>query len=119
VLDRCRIRWGRVLAVVDDKAVVESQPLEWDSHRLVLGAVRDEMAVTGEGNCAPESRTHAGRLVLTALGLGLRPPGARPGALSAALHPDAARRRQRRSRHGADLSGNYAVQGLVSVNRCT
>jgi len=49
VLDRCRIRWGRVLAVVDDTAVVESQPLEWDGHRLVLGAVRDEMAVTGEG----------------------------------------------------------------------
>ena len=49
VLDRCRIRWGRVLAVVDNTAVVESQPLEWDGHRLVLGAVRDEMAVTGEG----------------------------------------------------------------------
>jgi len=49
VLDRCRIRWDRVLAVVDDTAVVESQPLEWDGHRLVLGAVRDEMAVTGEG----------------------------------------------------------------------
>jgi hypothetical protein len=48
VLDRCRIRWGRVLAVVDDTAAVESQPLEWDGRRLVLGAVRDEMAVTGE-----------------------------------------------------------------------
>ena len=48
VLDRCRIRWGRVLAVVDDTTVVESQPLEWDGRRLVLGAVRDEMAVTGE-----------------------------------------------------------------------
>jgi hypothetical protein len=49
VLDRCRIRWGRVVAVIDDKAVVASQPLEWDGRRLVLGAVRDEMAVTGEG----------------------------------------------------------------------
>ena len=50
VLDRCRIRWGRVVAVIGEKAVVQSQPLEWDGHRLALGAVRDEVAVTGEGN---------------------------------------------------------------------
>ncbi|HEX7536383.1 MAG TPA: DUF6390 family protein [Dermatophilaceae bacterium] len=49
VLDRCRIRWGRVVAVIGDRAVVRSRPLEWDGHRLVLGAVRDEEAVTGEG----------------------------------------------------------------------
>jgi hypothetical protein len=49
VLDRCRIRWGKVVAVIGDRAVVRSQPLEWDGHRLVLGAVRDEEAVTGEG----------------------------------------------------------------------
>ena len=49
VLDRCRIRWGRVVAVTGDKAVVQSQPLEWDGHRLVLGGARDEVAVTGEG----------------------------------------------------------------------
>ena len=49
VLDRCRIRWGRVIAVTGDKAVVQSQPLEWDGHRLVLGGVSDEVAVTGEG----------------------------------------------------------------------
>jgi hypothetical protein len=49
VLDRCRIRWGKVVAVVGDKAVVQSRPLEWDGHHLVLGAVRDEEAVTGEG----------------------------------------------------------------------
>jgi Family of unknown function (DUF6390) len=48
VLDRCRIRWGRVVAVTGDRAVVQSQPLEWVGHRLVLGAVRDEVAVTGE-----------------------------------------------------------------------
>ncbi|NMM32745.1 MAG: hypothetical protein HHJ13_01835 [Phycicoccus sp.] len=29
---------------------MQSQPLEWDGHHLVLGAVRDEVAVTGEGN---------------------------------------------------------------------
>jgi hypothetical protein len=49
VLDRCRIRWGRVVAVTGDHAVVQSRPLEWDGHHLVLGAVRDEVAVTGEG----------------------------------------------------------------------
>jgi len=49
VLDRCRIRWGRVLAIIANTAVVASQPLEWDGHRLVLGAVREEVAVTGEG----------------------------------------------------------------------
>lgn len=49
VLDRCRIRWGRVVAVTGDHAVVQSQPLEWDGHHLVLGAVREEVAVTGDG----------------------------------------------------------------------
>ena len=49
VLDRCRIRWGRVVDVNAETAVVASQPLEWDGHHLVLGAVRNEVAVTGEG----------------------------------------------------------------------
>ena len=30
VLDRCRIRWGKVLAVQGDQVVVESAPLTWD-----------------------------------------------------------------------------------------
>ena len=30
VLDRCRIRWGRVLAVQGDQVVVECSPLTWD-----------------------------------------------------------------------------------------
>jgi len=50
VLDRCRIRWGQVVAVTGDHAVVRSRPLEWDGHHLVLGAVREEVAVTGEGS---------------------------------------------------------------------
>ena len=49
VLDRCRIRWGRITAVIGDQAVVQSQPLVWDGHRLVLGRVRDEVALIGEG----------------------------------------------------------------------
>lgn len=38
VLDRCRIRWGEVVAVSGDSAVVDSQPLLWDGRRLFLGA---------------------------------------------------------------------------------
>jgi hypothetical protein len=37
VLDRCRIRWGRVAALQGDQAVVESQALQWDGRRLWLG----------------------------------------------------------------------------------
>jgi hypothetical protein len=45
VLDRCRIRWGRVLAVEGDQAVVESRPLTWDGDRLQLGPVGTETVV--------------------------------------------------------------------------
>jgi hypothetical protein len=38
VLDRCRIRWGRVTAIGGDAAVVRSQPIQWDGQRLDLGA---------------------------------------------------------------------------------
>lgn len=38
VLDRCRIRWGRVVATLgDDRLVVSSAPLAWDGDRLHLG----------------------------------------------------------------------------------
>ncbi|NCT89387.1 hypothetical protein GXB85_00250 [Cellulomonas sp. APG4] len=42
VLDRCRVRWGEVLAVGPEHAVVRSRPLEWDGHRVVEGALRPE-----------------------------------------------------------------------------
>jgi hypothetical protein len=45
VLDRCRIRWGRVLSVAGDQAVVESRPLTWDGQTLGLGPPRAETAV--------------------------------------------------------------------------
>jgi len=39
VLDRCRIRWGRVVAGVEEgRVLVTSAPLEWDGDRLQLGA---------------------------------------------------------------------------------
>jgi hypothetical protein len=49
VLDRCRIRWGRVLTVTGARAVVRSRSLEWDGRRLALGAPHDEVATTGDG----------------------------------------------------------------------
>ncbi len=42
VLDRCRIRWGRVLAQEGARAVVLSRPLVWDGRRLGLAAPRPE-----------------------------------------------------------------------------
>jgi hypothetical protein len=37
VLDRCRVRWGKVIAVHGDQATVESRPLNWDGRLLTLG----------------------------------------------------------------------------------
>ncbi len=45
VLDRCRIRWGQVLAVQGDQVVVESSPLTWDGQRLAMGPVQAETVV--------------------------------------------------------------------------
>ncbi len=44
VLDRCRIRWGRVTAVHGDQAAVEYRPLSWDGRLLTLGEPASEMA---------------------------------------------------------------------------
>jgi hypothetical protein len=45
VLDRCRIRWGRVLAVQGDQVVVQSRPLTWDGRDLQLGPGATETVV--------------------------------------------------------------------------
>lgn len=42
VLDRCRVRWGRVLSVAPDQLIVESQPLLFEAGRLFLGEPRAE-----------------------------------------------------------------------------
>ncbi len=44
VLDRCRIRWGRVELVTADRAIVRARPLVWDGRRLGYGAPRPETA---------------------------------------------------------------------------
>ena len=42
VLDNCRIRWGAVKGAVEDRLLVESQPLVWDGKSLALGDPRIE-----------------------------------------------------------------------------
>jgi len=48
VLDRCRIRWGRVVEADAGRALVASRPLTWDGGALSLGAPRVE-----EVRCPP------------------------------------------------------------------
>src|SRR3954469_25621371 len=45
VLNRCRIRWGKVVSLQGDQVVVESRPLTWDGHTLGLGEPVTETAV--------------------------------------------------------------------------
>ncbi|HHC09029.1 MAG TPA: GntR family transcriptional regulator [Actinobacteria bacterium] len=52
ILDRCRIRWGRVRSIHGDRVVVEYRPLTWDGRRLDLGEPTVETvvrAVDGHG----------------------------------------------------------------------
>ncbi|MFA1542651.1 DUF6390 family protein [Actinomadura monticuli] len=49
VLDRCRVRWGRVVSVHGDTVTVRSRPLEWDGLGLGLGEPRLETARPGPG----------------------------------------------------------------------
>jgi hypothetical protein len=43
VLDRCRIRWGKVTAIGGDQATVQYRPLRWDGRLLTLGEPLTEM----------------------------------------------------------------------------
>jgi len=47
VLDRCRIRWGRVLEVDGAEATVASRPLTWNGVALGLGAPEPEVVHLG------------------------------------------------------------------------
>lgn len=50
ILDQCRIRWGQVMRVESDTAVVRSRPLTWDGRRLSLGLERPEVVtVSADG----------------------------------------------------------------------
>jgi hypothetical protein len=60
VLDRCRIRWGRVVAVHGDQVVVESRPLTWDGRRLAIGESGTETAVRSLGGVGMVSELEPG-----------------------------------------------------------
>ncbi|MDP9444327.1 MAG: DUF6390 family protein [Actinomycetota bacterium] len=45
VLDKCRIRWGRVRGLHGAHVTVESSPLTWDGRRLELGPPETETAL--------------------------------------------------------------------------
>ena len=86
VLDRCRIRWGKVLAVQGDQVVVESRPLTWDGHTLDLGEPEKETAVRSLDGVGMVGRPRVGGLGLPALGVGVRPADRATGAPLPVLH---------------------------------
>jgi hypothetical protein len=52
VIDRCRIRWGRVVALGEEMIRVVSQPMRFDGSALALGQEREELvrrSVDGAG----------------------------------------------------------------------
>jgi len=52
VLDRCRVRWGRIEAVLGDRVVVRCRTLRFDGHRLLLGEEQleeDRVSLDGVG----------------------------------------------------------------------
>jgi hypothetical protein len=63
VLDRCRIRWGRVTGVDGATASVRSRELVWDGDRLALGALREEVVRIAEDGYALDRRIQVGDTV--------------------------------------------------------
>ena len=56
VLDRCRIRWGRVESVDSDMVEVTSPPLSWDGTTITLAPVRSEQArITVDGRALTDT----------------------------------------------------------------
>ncbi|HET6816479.1 MAG TPA: DUF6390 family protein [Mycobacteriales bacterium] len=52
VIDRCRIRWGRVEAIIDDLALVRTRPLVWNGRKLALGPAAVEQARLRRGGAS-------------------------------------------------------------------
>jgi hypothetical protein len=63
VLDRCRIRWGRLRRIEGATAVVDSSPLLWDGRCLELGAPRAEIVTVSANGRGLTSGLHPGDLV--------------------------------------------------------
>jgi len=64
VLDRCRVRWGRLREIAaGGTAVVDSSPLTWDGHHLGLGMTRPEVVTIAQGGRSLTSTLAPGDLV--------------------------------------------------------
>ena len=65
VLDQCRIRWGTVMEVEGDTAVVRSEPLVLQDDRLSLGPPRPETVVwAADGHGLAERLTPGDRVAM-------------------------------------------------------
>lgn len=63
VLDQCRIRWGTVVAVEGEHAMVRSQPLSWNGRAVSLGSEREESVRWSAGGRALRMGLAPGDLV--------------------------------------------------------
>ena len=63
VLDRCRVRWGRVDAVDGASATVLSRPLVWDGHALGLGSPAVETVTVADDGYALDRAIAPGDVV--------------------------------------------------------
>ena len=72
VLDRCRIRWGQVVSVAGDTAVLRVRPLTWDGAHLDSGPTSSGTGPSRPGRPADGARSASWPMVFPALGLGVR-----------------------------------------------
>ncbi len=72
VLDRCMIRWGRVVETDGEQASVEYQPLAWDGRRLSLGEPAQETARLAQDGVVLARDDGVGQMVGWRLVTGLR-----------------------------------------------
>lgn len=63
VLDRCRIRWGSVVAVDGDRVLISARPLGWDGQRIFLDQPRDEWVAWAENGRSPIASPQPGDTV--------------------------------------------------------
>jgi hypothetical protein len=63
VLQSCRIRWGTVARVEEDRLAVRSRPLTWDGTRLALGDEREESVRWREDGLTPAGAPEPGQVV--------------------------------------------------------
>ena len=71
VLDRCRIRWGSVVAVDGDRVLISARPLGWDGQRIFLDQPR-RVGGLGRERSLSDRQSSTRRHRRGPLGLGVR-----------------------------------------------